>query len=639
MVQVGQDAVRPDLIGRTVGDYRVMALLGEGGQGAKVYCATDRRSGRTVALKVLPRVSSAGPETAQRFRLEAQAIQRLQHPNVVQVYGFGDVEGLAFIAMEYIEGGSLEKRMKSGQPLDLALVSRWVAEIASALDDAHSQGIVHRDVKPGNVLLADATAPQEGERAVLTDFGIARFASLRQTLPGKIVGTPTYISPEQAQGRKVDGRSDVYSLGVLVYEMLAGCPPFSGRTLALLHNHVHDRPPPIRRFNPRLSRRTQKIIGQALAKDPDKRYPTAGQFSRDLSASLVPHTRTGPVPKGHGDNGKRRPSSTSLLTRLRPMFGYIAMVALVIAGGVLVVLVLGSGNGRATPGPQMPASASAPGGVLAFARGMGNPQDPGISAERGTQICLLDVATGVWWPLTSGEAQDLAPAWSPDGSRLAFSSDRDGNHEIYVMDADGASMERLTDHPAWDSGPTWAPNDGGPARIAFDSERVDQSVLFAVELGSGRLVQLTDAGVQDGEPDWSPDGRWIAFNSQRGGDLGLYVVDVENGDVRRLSAGLALDSWPAWSPDGRSIAFSRGNPQGDMDIYVVGADGTGERRILDGNPTACCPSWSPDGEWIAFSRSDSGEMAWDLCVMRASGQDVWCLLSDGYANRTPVWKP
>lgn len=274
--------MRDELIGRVIGKYRIEVFLGGGGQ-AKVYKAYHPALDTYVAIKILPPYFAAEEGFVERFKQEARVIARLCHPNIVTVYDFGEEQGLTYIVMDYGEGGTLASRL--GRPLPLDTTLHIVEQIGRALDCAHSQGVIHRDVKPGNVLMA------REDWVLLSDFGIARVmeTTVRLTRTGVGIGTPEYMSPEQGQGLPVDGRSDLYSLGILLYEMLTGCVPFKAETpFGTVLKHVTEPPPPPRIHNPNIPEAIETVIVKALAKQPEERYPSAGAMLQALHEALTP---------------------------------------------------------------------------------------------------------------------------------------------------------------------------------------------------------------------------------------------------------------------------------------------------------------------------------------------------------------
>jgi serine/threonine protein kinase len=268
------------LIGTTLGPYRIIEPLGRGGMAA-VYKAYQPSLDRYVAIKVLPAHLTDEPGFAERFRREARAVAKLEHPHILAVYDYGQEGDLTYIAMRYVGGGTLKELL--GKPLELHLVVDLIGQIAEALDYAHEHGVIHRDVKPSNVLL------DRGNWALLTDFGVARMVEATQQLTGTGVGvgTPAYMSPEQGQGKKVDRRSDVYSLGIVLYEMLTGRVPFEAETpLAVVWKHANEPLPLPRSINPDIPEAMERVVLKALAKSAEDRFPKTGDLSKALSASL-----------------------------------------------------------------------------------------------------------------------------------------------------------------------------------------------------------------------------------------------------------------------------------------------------------------------------------------------------------------
>src|SRR3954467_11260273 len=271
-------SIAMSLVGRVFSDrYEIRRELAQGGM-AEVYLAHDQLLDRPVALKALFPEYAREPSFVERFRREAQAAANLNHPNIVSIYDWGQESGTYFIVMEYVEGRSLRELIHSEGSLEPGQAADIAAEIASALAFAHRSGVVHRDVKPGNVLLT-----QTGTVKV-TDFGIARAGTsdgLTQT--GSVMGTATYFSPEQAQGLPVDGRSDVYALGVVLYEMVTGVAPFTADSpVSVAYKHVREEPVPPTRIKPGIPGALDRIVLTAMTKDVALRYPSAAEMRADL---------------------------------------------------------------------------------------------------------------------------------------------------------------------------------------------------------------------------------------------------------------------------------------------------------------------------------------------------------------------
>jgi serine/threonine protein kinase len=271
------------LIGQRIGPYVLQGLLGTGGMGA-VYRGQDLRLGRAVAVKVIDVSRGNGPRFAARFQREARVLAHLDHRNIVPLWDVGQVGNLLFLVTPVVEGGSLrDLRLRMGGSVPPKQAIGLAIQVADALQHAHERGIIHRDVKPGNLLL------HPDGRVMLADFGIARTVSDRPEISAAdlAIGTPHYIAPEQALGDQVDGRADVYSLGAVLYELLSGRPPYTGEsTTRILVQILDGPPPPLLQVNPALSPAVQTVVMHALASQPDERYPTAGAFAADLRKLL-----------------------------------------------------------------------------------------------------------------------------------------------------------------------------------------------------------------------------------------------------------------------------------------------------------------------------------------------------------------
>ncbi|MDQ3010117.1 MAG: protein kinase [Acidobacteriota bacterium] len=287
-----QPASSGSLVGRVIdGKYRIESLLAEGGIGS-IYRARRLAIGDEVAVKTLQPDWASDAEMLERFRREAQTAARLKHPNVVTIHDFGrTADGQVYLVMELVEGRNLRELMRRREPLAADFIAEVLEQISAALDEAHRYGIVHRDLKPENIVLAES--PTDWRVKVL-DFGIAHWRNLAAgvttlTQSGVVLGTPRYMSPEQCLGQEVDGRSDVYTLGVMLFEMLTGVPPFNSSTFdALIAQHINQKPPSLRMLNPDISPAIEQVVMQALSKQRDERQSSAGALSRQLAAALQP---------------------------------------------------------------------------------------------------------------------------------------------------------------------------------------------------------------------------------------------------------------------------------------------------------------------------------------------------------------
>ena len=348
-----------NLIGRRLGSYEVMEELGQGGM-AVVYKGYQASLNRYVAIKVLRGDLAGNEEFVSRFRREALAVGRLSHPNILHVYDTGVIDGLYYLVMDYADGGTLKDLIRRG-PMDPSRAVSIVAQMADALDYAHKQELIHRDVKPSNILMT-----RDG-RPLLTDFGIARALHQTQQLTrtGTSIGTPEYMAPEQAQGNPVDARTDIYALGIVLYEMLAGLVPFRADTpVATMYRHVHDTPAPLRSVNSNVPPWLVAVTEKAMAKQPQDRYQTAGELAAALrrgpsQQAATPPRRT-PAPQQRQTppppprtKTSREPSRRSCKTPVL-LIGLAVVLCLVLTVGGTLALFWDEINGGGSYGtPQV----------------------------------------------------------------------------------------------------------------------------------------------------------------------------------------------------------------------------------------------------------------------------------------------
>jgi len=559
------------MTGKHISHYRVIEKLAEGGMGV-VYKAEDTRLKRTVALKFLPLRSLSSEEDRARFLHEARAAAQLDHPNIATVHEIDEAEGQTFIAMAFVDGPTVAEKVRQG-PLELPEAVDIALQTARALREAHEKGVIHRDVKSANVMLT-----RRGQ-VKLTDFGLARLMSQEITLQKRLQGTPAYMSPEQIHGEKVDHRTDIWSLGVMMYEMVTGRLPFPGDSRQILVYAIsNEEPEPVEKLRPQAPAELVEIIRKALAKDPARRYQQVGELIgglKELQAKL------GPL------------SSSAVVTPLQaslPKSKSYALLALALAA---VALVLGL-TWFFGSHPELP------------------PPPPQVT------------------PLTSYPGREEFPSFSPDGNQVAFSWNGEGldNFDIYVKLLDSATPLRLTNDPAPDQSPAWAP-DG--RQIAFLRENSDGSsdVLVVPPLGGTErklthVAQAASSGLR-----WSPDSRFLVAGDRHLGDghAGITRIDAHSGEKTWLVTapeGAQRVLFPAFSPDGKTLAFDVETGAWLGDTYLVDAQGGELRRLtFDGGQSEGL-AWDPDGSHVLFARTSRlGRRAfWRLPILGKSAPQL-----------------
>jgi serine/threonine-protein kinase len=646
-----------DLIGRRLGNYDIVEEIGRGGM-AVVYRAYQRSLNRHVAIKVLAPQLSFDQQFVERFQREARAAAKLQHPNIVVIHDVAHQQGVYFIVMELLEGRTLKQLIEEKGSLSPERATRIVEQMASALDYAHLQGFVHRDVKPANIFVG------KDDRATLTDFGIAKaaFETQHLTRTGMLIGTPEYMSPEQAEGGKVDYRTDLYALGVVLYQMLAGRVPFQSTTPhATLHAVIYEPPPSLRQIRPNLSPAVESVVLKAIEKQPAQRYQGGSEMVAALEAALAgqPHrVVAAPVPQPGALPTRRRAPVVWLVAALA------VLLVLILAA---VFLLLDGDGGKETPAPDATSVAIRETSTTRVSRtateraATSEPLTTPTSMTTDTQpppthSPLPPAATPIPPTGTPRPATDtpLPPTHTPPPpapparfGRLAFSSNRDGSPEIYVVELAGGSPVRLTQNSANDWLPDWSP-DG--TRITFTSHRTGSYDLWVMRADGSAKTSWVATAAWDEYPRWAPDGQRISLSTTadtQGVPNSEIFVRRPNGSLHQITHSTAEDQWADWSPDGR-IVFTEGyKDSSDWDIYIVNADGSNRSVWLDGANCDVQPTWSPDGKWIAFLRvtSDTNgngrvdhEDAGSVWVGRASGGGLRQITSGVWAV-TPAWSP
>ena len=662
--------------------YEIQRELGRGGM-AVVYLARDHRHDRLVALKVL-RAELSAVVPAERFLREMQIAARFSHPHILPLHDSGEAAGVLYYVMPYVDGEALRSRLDREHQLPVRDALRIAREVADALDYAHRQDVVHRDVKPENILLSDG-------HAVIADFGIAAAvtasASDRLTATGLTLGTPEYMSPEQVAGaREVDARSDIFSLGCVLYEMLAGEPPFSGSTPQAAMAQRQTRPAPsVRILRPSLSEAIDRTVSTALALAAADRFKTAREFSAaldhasavTLASAATPFIKTSRrsklvatlgailllaatalVARSSRDEGQALVvESTTQLTHepgleLAPALSPDGLLVAYasgpgpahermeihvrhVSGGQAVRLLATAGNG--TGGPRW----SPDGSRIAFHRADGISITPALG---GPLTRVVDIA-----PSSEGGGPTLrphSPAWSPDGKFLAYALDS----AIYVLDIDGRTSRKVINWHQPHS-VTWSP-DGQWIAFVSDNRAFSlglandaPSAICVVRAYGEGSVKLTDQITLNASPVFMPDGRTMLFVSNRGGGRDVYSLRLNgdftaDGEPVRLTTGLDAHSITI-AAGGERLAFSK--LRVEANVWSVALDSTrtvsldGARPLTRGNQRIGGVGLSPDGRWLAFHNNIGGTQ--DIYRMPIDGGDQERLTQDPTNDYYPAWSP
>lgn len=671
------------MIGKTIGGYVIEGQVGRGGM-ATVYLARQTSMNRVVALKMLPKNLTQDESYYKRFEREVNIVAQLEHRAIVPVYDHGEDDGQPYIAMRYMAGGSLDQQLTNGpmRPQDVLDV---YAQIAPALDYAHSKNVLHRDLKPSNVLL------DETGGAFITDFGIARIIGDHN--PGAtittqgVVGTPSYMSPEQAQGQPLDSRSDLYAMGVMLFELLTARRPFMSDTpYSIAVMQVTAATPSARAINPNISPAVEQVIFKTLRKKPDERYPTAAELvaalrlaienpggavahdtqpHRPLSADTQPVQVTALQPPVMQQPFMPPPVSVSMppvsasLPVARPVgrrkrssnlwmgmtIGALIGCGLLTLIGIVVVILASQMGDRASPTgdpivesglDQIEETATPAAEASTTPLSVGDPMDGRLvfinDAPHGSgqtvsyrQIFSAALRDSSPTQITSGPYHHADPAVSPDGRLIAYVSQRTGKGDIYVTDFAASFTRLILESAVPESSPVWLP-DGSGLIFVSDTRGDGATALLRVPVdGSGlSSVVYSKSGVRAVMPAVSPDGTHVVFVSGAPRDASTWnivVLDLRTGDSIQLTLNGQREAHPVFSRDGAAVYWISG-ADGASSVWRGRSDGSGAPvMMLESDRYISGLAISPEGSLLLLTIGDVEAAVGALYTLPADGVD------------------
>jgi serine/threonine protein kinase len=608
------------MIGSTLGRYRLDSLLGQGGMGT-VYRASDSTLGRMAAVKLLPADVSRDAQRLERFTREARTASALSHPNIVTIYEVGAEDGQHFIAMELVDGETLRERLGRGR-LELARALDWLAQISDGVAAAHAAGIVHRDLKPENIVIA------KNGFAKILDFGLAKLRAApeatddgatlaRSTTPGVILGTVGYMAPEQARGEEVDSRADIFALGCILYEAVAGARAFRGESsVDTLHKIIYSEPAPLSEMAPETPAEVQRIVRKCLSKDPDQRYQSAKDVAIDLrEARRELESQSGArVSSAHPPRPSRRVPIAAILVLLAAVaaatawwgFGrkQAAPLAATVQQPMSITRLTDSGN-------TIGAAISPDGEYLAYVHSEAVRHSLWLrQIATNSVLQIVPPSQSGYWGLT----------FAPDSRSVyyALKSDEEPAGALYQVPILGGPSRRVLRRI--DSHVHFSPDGTEMVFIRNHEPREgDSAVVIARADGTNERVLLSRSPPQGvrlfwGAPDWSPDGKSIAVPIRSDGMFRLFVADVATGRAQPLSR----DEWAIlgdvrWLSDGSGMIVAGGDSPTRTQLWFVSRDGTRRPVTNDLYAYRIACTTRDDGRLVSVA-SDWSSSVWRIAI-------------------------
>jgi serine/threonine protein kinase/Tol biopolymer transport system component len=583
--------MRSDLVGWRVGAYEITARIGAGGMG-EVYRARDKKLGRDVAIKIVPRAFTADPERLARLEREARVLAALNHPHIATIHGIEERDGICALVMELVEGRTLAERISSGLAVGSALVI--ARQIAEAIEAAHDKGIIHRDLKPANIMITPT-----GLVKVL-DFGVAKVTTgsgassaptltVDGTLDGMLMGTAAYMSPEQARGVLVDKRTDIWAFGCVLYEMLAGTSAFGGAGISDTIANVLGRDPDWKRLPQNLSDVVRRLLVRCLQKDATRRLHDIADARIDLEDAIA-------APPA----GAKAPAITSA-RRFTPLAAVLITIPLVIMTAALMWY-------------RTPTESAVVSRIVRLTDLPGLEQYPAISLDGRSvvftaavsgkqQVFVQLMAGGAALQITHDPVDHLYPRWSPDLSSILYfipTTTESGQGSIWEISALGGVPRRIIESVG---GADISPVNGRLALFRLADDRI-QLVTTSRDGSDVNVIAQFQASTYHLYPRWSPDGRWVAF--QRGDSVrsDIFAVPAGGGEPRQLTHDNAVLSGLAWLPDSSGIIYSssRGATMPylpALSLWHVALDDGSSRRVLSGEASYHQPDIARSGALVA----------------------------------------